>query len=166
MVSSQAKNAYQQTVMQANIHPVQLIHMLYERVLVHLELAEVAILENQPQSRGEHLGKVIAIVTELYVSVQPDDSDSSQFLLGLYEAILEELPSVSESKDVEVVRRSHRYLQRLKEVWEETAMQENGLAQKTQVGTAAPVDPVRVSEGIVSPSAQQGVVSGQLSFSV
>ncbi len=174
MVSSQAKNAYQQTVRQTNIHPVELIHMLYERVLVHLELAEAAIREEQPGSRGEHLSKAIAIVTELYVSVKPDDeSDASQFLLGLYEAILAELPKVGASKDVEVLRRSHRYLQGLKEVWEDTAMREQGLVPQ---GTASSSlqsgasqekqEPAMVKEGGVYSPAQQSPVSGQVSFSV
>jgi len=175
MVSSQATNAYQQTVMRTNYHPVELIHMLYERVLVHLELAEKAILEKQPESRGEHLAKAIAIVTELYVSVEQDDSESSQFLLGLYEAILAELPKVGASKDVEILRRSHRYLKRLNEVWEDTAMRENGFfpqerSEASVGGVASPDQPspdhgILVKEREVSPAPPPGGRT-QISFSV
>ena len=173
MVSSQAENAYQQTVMQTKIHPVELIHMLYERVLVHLELAEAAILKDQPLNRGEHLSKAIAIVTELYVSVKPDESEASQFLLGLYEAILAELPKVGTSKDVEVLRRSHRYLKQLKEVWEDVAMQEQGFVPQSKAGsTSHAVDSHEkpesaiIKEGNVGSPARQGAVAGRVSFSV
>lgn len=171
MVPSQAKNAYRQTVMQTNYHPVELIHMLYERVLVHLEHAEKSMVEEHPISRAEHINKAIAIVTELYVSVRPDESEASQFLIGLYEAILKELPKAGLQKDVEIVRRSHRYLKRLKEVWEETAMQEHGLGPAARVTSTADSQVKAAGAALVkerslaSPSSQVAG-SGQMSFSV
>lgn len=156
--------------MQANYHPVELIHMMYERVLVHLEHAVVAIEEDQPVGRAEHMNKAIAIVTELYVSVKPDESEASQFLLGMYEAILAELPKAGLTKDVENIRRAHRYLQRLKEVWEETAMRENGLVAHGHSGgvvsTEKEVEHVVVNERNVYSSSKQDSGVGQVSFSV
>ncbi|MDH3346922.1 MAG: flagellar export chaperone FliS [Desulfobulbaceae bacterium] len=175
MVSSQAKSAYQQTAMQTNYHPVELIHMLYERVLVHLELAEVAIQKNEPIARAEHMNKAIAIVTELYVSVKSDDdSEASQFLLGLYEAILAELPKVGASKDVEILRHSHRYLKRLKEVWEDTAMREHGFTPHERENSAPCVVVVSSEETELAPVRDGGAYSpspqdaspGHVSFSV
>ena len=125
MNSTQACLAYRQSGIKAKIHPVKLIAMMYERVLVHLQMAEEGVMEKKPQKRGEHLGKAIAIITELYASVKEgDESDGAVFLRGLYSAILVELPKVSISGDVEILRQTRRYIERLKEIWEQTALKE------------------------------------------
>jgi len=127
MVGKKVLDAYRATEKQAEIQPAKLIHMLYERVLVHLELAEEGIWEKAPKKRGENLGKAIAIITELQASIKSEDhSDAAQFLRGLYGAILIELPRVSVSQDVKILRRARTYLERLKQIWEETAMRESG----------------------------------------
>lgn len=136
MVGQKALDAYRTTEKQAEIQPVKLIHMLYERVLVHLELAEEGILEQAPKKRGENLGKAIAIITELQASIKSEDhSEAAQFLRGLYGAILVELPRISVSQDVKMLRQARTYLERLKGIWEETAMRESG-AELSSVKTA------------------------------
>jgi len=168
MVPSQAKNAYRKSVMQTNYHPIELIHMMYERVLVHLVYAETAMLESHPIQRAEHITKAVAIITELYVSVKPDETEASQFLLGLYEAILAELPKAGLGKDVEIIRRSQRYLKRLKEVWEDTAMREHGLAPAGKASSTSASESLAKSSGSVL-STGRSVVSSTtqgMSFSV
>jgi flagellar protein FliS len=49
--------------------------------------------------------------------------EAAVFLHGLYEAILVELAKVSVTNDMEVIKRACRYLQRLKDIWEQTALQ-------------------------------------------
>jgi flagellar protein FliS len=128
MVGQQALNAYRSTEKQTEIHPVRLVHMLYERVLMHLELAEAGVKENSPKKRGENLGKAIAIITELNASIKTEDtSDAAEFLRGLYGAMLVELPKVAVSGDVSILKRAHKYIHQLKEIWEQTAMVEHGL---------------------------------------
>jgi flagellar protein FliS len=128
MVGQKALDAYRTTEKQAEIQPVKLIHMLYERALVHLELAEEGIREQAPKKRGENLGKAIAIITELLASIKSEDhSEAARFLRGLYGAILLELPRVSVSQDVKILRQATTYLERLKQIWEETAMQESSV---------------------------------------
>ena len=132
MVGQKVLDAYRTTEKQAEISPVKLIHMLYERVLVHLELAEEGIREQTPRKRGENLGKAIAIITELQASIKSEDhSEAAQFLRGLYGAILMELPRVSVSQDVKVLRQARTYLEKLKGIWEETAMRESGSEQNS-----------------------------------
>lgn len=119
--------AYRQSE-SAAIHPVKLIHMMYERVLTHLAFAEEAVAANDPRKRGENLSKAIALISELNAAINPqDESEPAAFLRGLYGAIMIELPKVALNNDVELVRQSARYIAELKKVWEETAMQENGL---------------------------------------
>ncbi len=126
MAPNEFLKAYRQAGRQAVIPPVKLIHMLFERGIVHLDEAEKGVLANDPRQRGENVSKVIAIVTELNAAIdRKKGGESAEFLASLYEAILFELPRVAVSNDVEVVRQARRYLRRLKEIWEETAMREN-----------------------------------------
>lgn len=132
MAQSQlVRRAYGQSERQAKIHPVKLIYLMYERVIQHIELARQGIENKDPRVRGENLSRAIAIVTELNASIKEEDStEAAQFLRGLYTAILTELPKVSISNDLEVLRLAHSYLTQLKGVWQETAMEEAGLNKK------------------------------------
>mgnify|MGYP005843498151 CR=1 FL=1 len=138
--------AYRQGEVSAAIHPVKLIHMMYERVLTHLNFADEAIAESNPRKRGENLSKAIALISELNAAVDPkDNSEAAGFLRGLYGAILVELPKVSINNDVDVLRQSARYISELKKVWEETAMEEKGftgnkaMRPSPEAAKAAPV---------------------------
>ncbi len=166
MVGQKVLNAYRTTEKQAEIHPVKLIHMLFERVLVHLELAEEGIREKSPKKRGENLGKAIAIITELQASIKSEDhSEAAKFLRGMYGAIMFELPKISVSQDVKILRQAHTYLARLKQVWEETAMKESGeelIPVKNKGNGIAP----RIDRREDSKSFQTHVAVGGLSVSI
>lgn len=69
MNSAQACKTYRQSGLQAKIHPVKLIHMMYERVLLHLDNTKAALEKGNIQERGENLGKAIALITELNASI-------------------------------------------------------------------------------------------------
>lgn len=127
MVARQVLDTYSRMGSEAEIHPVKLIHMLYERVLLHLTIAEEGVLQMDPGKRGENIGKAIAIITELNSALSSDDeSEAVQFLRGLYTAVLLELPKVSLTNDIQILRQSVKYMQQLKEIWQQTAMVENG----------------------------------------
>ncbi len=132
MLQAQAQNAYRRAAIQEqNIPPEKLIYLLYERVLKHLRWAGEGIDEQNPQKRGENLGKAIAIVAELNASLDMETAgEAAVFLRGLYVAILVELPKVSVSNDLEVLKRASRYLQKLKDIWEQTAMQETAVVTR------------------------------------
>lgn len=134
MNSAKARNAYRQSESQSRIHPVKLIHLMYERTLVHLDMALVGIVNKNPQMRGENLGKAIAIIAELNASVKEDDhSEVALFLRGLYNAILVELPKAAINNDAQILGQTFAYIKRLKEIWEETAMKEMLAQQKGSV---------------------------------
>jgi flagellar secretion chaperone FliS len=103
--------------------PEQLILMLFKGALDRIRLAEEAIDANDLKKRGEHLSKTIAIISELHASVDTTMTDEGTiFLRGLYTAILFELPKVSMNNDKEILRKTHLYISRLKEIWETTVM--------------------------------------------
>lgn len=131
MYARQKVQAYRRSEVSAAVHPVKLIHMMYERVLTHLHFAEEAIAEGDIRKRGENLSKAIALIAELNVAVDSkDESEAASFLRGLYGAILVELPKVAVHNDVEILHQTGRYISELKKVWEETAMRENGLHER------------------------------------
>lgn len=136
MTSVHARNAYRQSEAYANIHPVKLIHMLYDRVLTHLESAIEGVEKKNPQKRGENVSRAIAIITELNASIsETDESEAARFLRGLYSSILMELPKAALTNDIGILKQAHVYMKRLQEIWEQTAMQENGLAGNGKGGS-------------------------------
>jgi flagellar protein FliS len=103
--------------------PEQLILLLYKGALDRIELTRQAIKENDIQKRGENLGKVIAIVSELNASLNPEmEDEGTRFLRGLYAAILAELPKVSVTNDITILERTASYLGKLKEIWQTDVM--------------------------------------------
>ena len=135
MVSMQARNAYSKAQESAKIHPVKLIHMLYERLMVNLANAAEAVADGDPKRRGENLSKATAIITELNCSVRAgDDSEPAQFLRTLYATMMVELAKVGVNGGTAAIEQTSRYVERLKGIWEETAMQENGFDVKRNAG--------------------------------
>lgn len=103
--------------------PEQLILMLYKGAIFRLQLVKQGIEEKNIQKRGENLSKVISIIAELNASLKPEMTDeSTNFLRGLYSAILMELPKVSITNDIEIVNRTERYVSKLKDIWENDVM--------------------------------------------
>lgn len=99
--------------------PEQLIQMLYQGALRNITLAKQGIKENNPKKRGEHLGKTIAIITELYSSLDKEIEDESiQYLSQLYSHMLTELPKVSLSNDPKALDLTYSYIERLNQIWE------------------------------------------------
>ena len=144
MIPAQVREAYRRSETQGrNMAPEKLIHLLYEHALKHLYCAKEGIDEQNPQKRGENLGKAIAFISELNASLDlAKGGEVAVFLRGLYEAILVELSKVSVTNDVEIIKQTYRYLTTLKDSWEQTAMQETALvrqdAQAVQQGSEAP----------------------------
>jgi len=149
MIPTHAQNAYRKSAAQGlEADPVKLIDLLYERALQHLKLAADGITEKSPKKRGESMGKVIGIISELNAALDMEKGgEASQFLRGLYESMLVELPKVSVTNDVEVLKRAYRYIKKLREIWAQTAMQEATACRKTrEQHPAAPHSPIMKEE--------------------
>ena len=120
----------------------KLIHLLYKGALQHLTFAREGVLEKKPKKRGEHLSKVIAIVSELNASIDPNMNDeSTRFLRGLYTSILTELPKASLTNDIKTVDLTYSYLEKLNEIWETQVLNNAGerpTASTTATATATP----------------------------
>ncbi|MCD4741888.1 MAG: flagellar export chaperone FliS [Desulfobacteraceae bacterium] len=107
--------------------PEQLIQMLYKGALRNISLAKQGIDENNPRKRGEHLGKAIAIITELYTSLDTEIKDESiQFLRELYSNMLTELPKVSLNNDAKALDLTYSYIKQLNHIWETEVLNKEG----------------------------------------
>jgi flagellar protein FliS len=110
--------------------PEQLIQMLYKGALRHISLAKKGVDENNPRKRGEHLGKAIAIITELYTSLDTEIKDESiQFLRELYSNMLTELPKVSLTNDPKALDLTYSYIKQLNHIWETEVLGNNNHQQ-------------------------------------
>ena len=118
-----ALRSYQKAQVYDEIDPKKLILMLYEGAIKRIKLSQKGIRDNNPQLRGENLGKAIAIISELNACLDTrDQSEEILFLRGLYAAMLVELPKVSITNDLKTLERAERYLLELKKIWETTVM--------------------------------------------
>lgn len=123
MVASNAYNSYRNSQAYDGMDPKELILLLYKEALKRIRLAREGIIENRPGKRGEHLGRAIAIVSELNSSLDSCiDTEEINFLRGLYRAILAELPKVSLTNDVKILDTAFGYISKLKEIWEKDVM--------------------------------------------
>ena len=119
---------YQQINTYLNNHydgmdPEQLILLLYKGALSRLKLAREGINERDVKKKGENLSKAIAIISELNASVDSKmEDESTQFLRGLYTAILNELPKVTLNDDLAILKQTEKYISELKDIWEKDVM--------------------------------------------
>ncbi len=114
--------------------PEKLIHMLYKGALDHLACAREGVVEKDPKKRGEHLSKVISIISELNTSIDPKaDDESTQFLRGLYASMLAELPKVSITNDLKTIDLTRSYLEKLNEIWETQVLKKTNQTPKNRV---------------------------------
>jgi flagellar protein FliS len=123
MAAHYARNAYLQAKVQPETDPKRLILMLYEGVLEDLRLVKEAIEQRNARQRGEHLSRAVAIVSTLLTSLDSHIMDEPiAFLRGLYQSILVALSTVAVTHDDNMLELAFRYLERLKQIWEQDVM--------------------------------------------
>ncbi len=122
--------------------PEQLILMLFKGALEKINLVQEGIEEGNIPKRGENLSKVIDIISTLNASLNPNMTDEgTEFLRGLYGAMLTELPKVSTTNDPAILKRIHAYISRLKEIWETDVMKKGKAAVNPYVMPTKPKAP-------------------------
>jgi flagellar secretion chaperone FliS len=169
MAAHYARNAYLQAKVQPETDPKRLILMLYEGALEDLRLAKEAIEQHNARQRGEHLSRAVAIVSTLLTALDSHVTDEPiTFLRGLYQAILVALSKVAVTHDVKVLELAFRYLERLKQIWEQdviglqaqtSAVWQQGTQQVALSAAAPPVVAQRSAYGHPSPVAARRTVS-------
>jgi flagellar protein FliS len=141
MIAHYARHAYTQANIQPSTDPKRLILLLYEGAIKHLTLTHQAILERHPRQRAEHLSRSVSIIAALHDCLDTQVTDDAvEFLRGLYRAMLVELSKVTVSQDISVVERALRYVQYLKDIWEQQVVGVTG-QEPSPVQRVAPANP-------------------------
>jgi flagellar protein FliS len=119
--------------------PVQLVTMLYDRLLLDLSRAEVAQASSDWAAASEQLLHAQAIVAELSSSLKIDVWDGGEGLLALYTYASTALVNANIHRDVAVTREVIALLEPLRQTWHEAAasLQAAGQAAGAGVGAGA-----------------------------
>lgn len=124
MNPSMAYQVYNKSQAHECMEPQQLTLLLYKEAIRRLNLTKSALLEENIAKRGENLGRAIAIISELNSCLVQADNETEEilFLRGLYTSILAELPKVNVTKSVDTLDTVLRYMQKLRDIWENDVM--------------------------------------------
>lgn len=101
--------------------PVQLVTMLYDRLLLDLSRAEVAQVSADWAAASEQLLHAQAIVAELSSSLKIDVWDGGEGLLALYTYSSTALVNANIHRDVALTREVVGLLEPLRQTWHEAA---------------------------------------------
>jgi flagellar secretion chaperone FliS len=101
--------------------PGRLLVALYDRLLIDLERAVLAIVAEDPATSHMLLVHAQEIVTELAGSLNVEVWPAGEKLASLYEWVLKELVEANVSKDAARVIVCHDLLLPLRDAWNEAA---------------------------------------------
>lgn len=104
-----------------NATPVQLLTMLYDRLLLDLRRSEAAQLGADWPKASENLLHAQAIVTELSVTLKTDVWEGAEGLMALYTYISTTLINANVHREVEHTRECITLLEPLRAAWHEAA---------------------------------------------
>jgi flagellar protein FliS len=101
--------------------PVQLLTMLYDRLMLDLGRAEAAQLAGNWTVASENLIHAQAILSELTASLKTEAWGGADNLLGIYNYVSSALVTANVQRDVELTREGIRLLEPLRQSWHEAA---------------------------------------------
>jgi flagellar protein FliS len=125
--------------------PVQLVTMLYDRLLLDLARAEKAQVGQDWTTASEQLLHAQAIIAELSSSLRVDVWDGGEGLLALYGYTSTALVNANVHRDVALTREVTGLLEPLRQAWHEAATSLGGGV------AAAPASPTASQPGAGSP---------------
>jgi len=141
VVQRQRSEYAEQAVLSAT--PVQLVTMLYDRLLLDLARAEKAQVGQEWATASEQLLHAQAIIAELTSSLRVDVWDGGEGLLALYSYTSTALINANVHRDVALTREVTGLLEPLRQAWHEAATSlgggaAGGAGAPTSAGAAAP----------------------------
>jgi flagellar protein FliS len=102
--------------------PARLLTMLYDRLLLDLQRAETAQMQQAWEPAGQNLLHAQAIVAQLADSLKPELWEGGPGLLALYSFVTRSLIAANVDKDVEHTRGCIALLEPLRQAWHEAAV--------------------------------------------
>lgn len=101
--------------------PAQLVVMLYDRLLLDVDLAAVALSEGERAKASAALVHAQDIVAELMSTLNLDAWDGARELMSIYNFLLRQLVDANVGGDAEIVRQCRSLIAPLRETWTEAA---------------------------------------------
>jgi flagellar secretion chaperone FliS len=105
----------------ATASPQQVLVMLYDRLALDLERAQVAVTAADREEASEQLQHAQAIVMELLASLQVDAWDGGPRLAALYNWLLSELIQANVKFDANRISACRQVVEPLRDAWRQAA---------------------------------------------
>ncbi len=100
--------------------PGEILLALYDGAIRFCRQARVASEEKNPAEKGQKIGSVMAILTELSATLDHDRApDLCENLARLYDYLIDRLQFASINLDTEALDEVTQHLERLRETWAE-----------------------------------------------
>ncbi len=112
----------------ATASPQQVLVMLYDRLTLDLERAQVAVSDGDRPRVNEELQHAQAIVIELLSSLQVDAWEGGPRLAALYNWLLSELVQANLKMDANRIASCRQVVEPLRDAWRQAAASLTGLA--------------------------------------
>ena len=123
--------------------PGEILLALYDGAIRFCRQARTAIEEKNPSEKGQRIGSVMAILTELTATLDHDKApELCDNLARLYDYLIDRLQHASISLDLDALDEVTRHLERLRETWAEAirvAAQEEPQATDEQLEASGTV---------------------------
>ena len=115
--------------------PGEILLALYDGAIKFCKQARIAIESNNPSQKGQKIGSVMAILTELSATLDHDRApELCENLARLYDYLIDRLQTASSEMDVAALDEVTVHLEKLRETWGEAV---RIAAQEASVGTQA-----------------------------
>ncbi|MCW4385740.1 flagellar export chaperone FliS [Salinibacterium sp. SYSU T00001] len=120
-----------------NASPARLLTMLYDRLILDLQRAEIAQDIEDWGSASQHLLHAQDIIAELTSSLKVDEWDGAEALMGVYAFASKALVFANINRDSDSTRLCLTLLEPLRQTWHEAAAQvpESAPVERTIGGT-------------------------------
>jgi len=100
--------------------PGEILLALYDGAIKFCKQARIAIESNNPSQKGQKIGSVMAILTELSATLDHDQApELCENLARLYDYLIDRLQIASTQMDVSALDEVTVHLQKLRETWGE-----------------------------------------------
>ena len=122
-------NQYRQMEVTTSSDPKKLVLMLYDGCLKFLTIAEKAMKKNEIEKKAVHIGKALAIISELNACLDRKlDEEIVPFLEAMYTHMMHQLLEANLSNDPKILRHVYRLMENLRKNWVENVMGEKKTA--------------------------------------
>jgi len=115
-----AQNAYTTTKINTVSNPLDLVIMLYDGAIGHLNKAISCINQGDLPEKTRYITRTIAIIEELLVSLNMEEGgEIAENLKGLYVYMLKEITIANANNDVQKIKQVEALLKELRGAWKE-----------------------------------------------